>query len=155
MRLWRLSSARRARTFDGGYGVAHSGRWNTAGRPLTYCATVPSLTALEKRVHVASPHLLPPQAMVEYDVPDDLVVRRIEVHDLPTDWTRREVETQRLGNAWLDAAPEDLLMVPSVVVPIASAPDRNVLINHRRPASARISIVAIVPFTLDPRLFAR
>jgi RES domain-containing protein len=47
MRLWRLSSLRRARDFNGGYGLANSGRWNTPGRPVTYCSTVPSITALE------------------------------------------------------------------------------------------------------------
>lgn len=154
MRLWRLSSLRRARAFDGGFGLAHSGRWNTAGRPVTYCASVPSLSALEKRVHVRDPALLPPQAMVEYDVPADLVVRRIELDELAAGWHRREIETQQLGDDWLDAAQEDLLVVPSVVVPLDRAVDRNVLINHRRPGVARITIVAVLPFALDPRLFA-
>ncbi|MGA7774199.1 MAG: MbcA/ParS/Xre antitoxin family protein [Pseudolabrys sp.] len=31
MRLWRLSSLRRARDFDWGYGLTNSGRWNTTG----------------------------------------------------------------------------------------------------------------------------
>jgi RES domain-containing protein len=154
MRLWRLSSARRARDFGGGYGLAHSGRWNTPGRPVTYCASVPSLAALEKRAHVRDPRLLPPQVMVEYDVPDDLDVRRVELSDLPGDWARREIDTQKLGDNWLDSATADLLVVPSVIVPIASAPDRNVLVNHRRSETSRITIVAMIPFTLDPRLFA-
>src|SRR5436309_105001 len=64
MRLWRLSSARRARDFDGGFGLHNNGRWNTKGRPVTYCATVPSLSALEKRAHVTDPGLLPDQAGV-------------------------------------------------------------------------------------------
>jgi RES domain-containing protein len=138
MRLWRLSSSRRARDFAGGYGLANSGRWNTAGRPVTYCATVASLIALEKRVHIGDPALLPPQAMVGYDVPDGLSAHRIEIADLPADWTRREVDTQQEGDTWLDGAAELLLIVPSVIVPIETAPDRNVLINHRhrtRPAS--------------------
>jgi RES domain-containing protein len=153
MRLWRLSSSRRARDFTGGYGLLNNGRWNTAGRPVTYCATVASLTALEKRVHVDDPALLPPQAMVEYEIPDGLSAHRIEIGDLPLDWTMREVETQQAGDAWLDSAAELLLIVPSVIVPIEAAPDRNVLINHRHPDAARIAIVAVVPFTLDPRLF--
>jgi RES domain-containing protein len=153
MRLWRLSSARRARDFTGGYGLANSGRWNTAGRPVTYCATVASLIALEKRVHVGDPALLPPQAMVGYEVPDGLSAHRIEIGDLPAAWTRREVDTQQKGDTWLDGAAELLLIVPSVIVPIETAPDRNVLINHRHPDAARIAIVAVVPFTLDPRLF--
>jgi len=154
MRLWRLSSARRARDFDGGYGLANSGRWNSRGRPVTYCATVPSLAALEKRVHVGDPGLLPPQVMVVYDVPDDLPLRRVEPDDLPADWTAREAMTQQLGDDWLDAISEALLIVPSVIMPISSAPDRNVLINHWRAETARIAIAEVVPFTLDPRLFS-
>jgi RES domain-containing protein len=153
MRLWRLSSDRRARDFTGGYGLLNSGRWNTAGRPVTYCSTVASLTALEKRVHVGDPALLPPQAMVEYEIPDGLSTRRVEIADLPADWAMREVDTQQEGDSWLDGGAELLLIVPSAIVPIEAAPDRNVLINHRHIDVARITIVAVVPFTLDPRLF--
>jgi len=153
MRLWRLSSVRRARDFDGGYGLYNSGRWNTKGRPVTYCATVPSLSALEKRAHVSDPALLPDQAMVEYDVPDDVPLRRIEIGNLPVDWAMRETQSQRLGDEWLDQSSEAILIVPSVVMPIAGALDRNVLINHRHSAVARIAIVIATPFTFDPRLF--
>lgn len=153
MLLWRLASARRARDFDGGYGLSHNGRWNTRGRPVTYCSTVPSLCALEKRAHVADPALLPPQVMVTYEAPDRLAVARIEMSDLPPDWAAREVETQARGNAWLDAAEEALLIVPSVIVPLDAAPDRNVVINHRARGADAIRIVAVTPFSLDPRLF--
>jgi len=153
MRLWRLSSGRYARDFTGGFGLANHGRWNTVGRPVTYCATVPSLAALEKRVHVAEPSLLPPQAMVTYDAPDALPVHTIDIDDLPDDWATHETLTQQLGDEWLDRAEETMLVVPSVIMPIAGAQDRNVLINHRRPDAARIRIAGVVAFTLDPRLF--
>jgi RES domain-containing protein len=153
MRLWRLSSQRRARNFDGGYGLANSGRWNTTGRAVTYCSTVPSLTALEKRVHVTDTSLLAPQAMVEYAAPNAVPMRTISFSDLPSDWASRETHTQTLGDAWLDECTELILVVPSVIMPIASAPDRNVLINHRHSAIAGITITAITPFTFDPRLF--
>jgi RES domain-containing protein len=154
MRLWRLSSARRAREFDGGYGLAFDGRWNTRGRPVTYCSTTPSLAALEKRVHVNDASLLPPQVMVELDVPDDLAIRSIDLTDLPDDWAARTTRTQTLGNQWLDRGREALLQVPSVIMPLRNAPDRNVLINHRhRTAVDRIRITATTPFSLDPRLF--
>ena len=153
MRLWRLSSARRARDFDGGYGLYNNGRWNTKGRAATYCATVPSLSALEKRAHVSDPALLPEQVMVEYDVSDDIPLRRVDIGDLPAGWAIRETQSQRLGDEWLDQVSEAILIVPSVIMPIASALDRNVLINHRHPAAARITIVAAIQFTFDPRLF--
>jgi RES domain-containing protein len=153
MRLWRVSSARRARDFTGGYGLTNAGRWNTPARPVTYCATVPSLAALEKRVHVTDPALLPPQVIVEYEVPDDLRRTVVEIAALPRNWTKREIETQRIGDEWLDAASAPLLVVPSVIMPLASAPDRNVLINHRHPDAARIAVVDVVLSSFDPRLF--
>jgi RES domain-containing protein len=153
MRLWRLSSARRARDFTGGYGLLYSGRWNTPSRPVTYCSTVPSLAALEKRVHVTDPALLPPQVMIEYEAPEDMPLRALDVAALPNGWAGREVDTQRTGDLWLDAIAEALLIVPSVVMPLAAAPDRNVLINHRHAEAARIAIVRVMPFTLNPRLF--
>src|SRR4029077_17154913 len=122
MLLWRLSSARRAADFDGGFGLFNDGRWNTRGHSVTYCATVPSLAALEKRVHVADPALLPPQVMVAYDVPDGISVRRIEIDELPANWVTQQTRTQRIGDGWLDTADEVLLSVPSVIVPIANAP---------------------------------
>lgn len=153
MRLWRLSSSRRAHSFDGRYGLSNDGRWNTRGRPVTYCSTVPSLTALEKRVHVNDPGLLPSMMMVEYDLPDSLSSVTISIDDLPAGWTTQQTHTQGLGDRWLDAAAEVLLFVPSVVVPIANAPDRNVLINHRVADTSLIKIADVTPFTLDPRLF--
>lgn len=153
MRLWRVSSDRRARDFTGGYGLLNAGRWNTPARPVTYCSTVPSLAALEKRVQVNDPALLPPQAIVEYDVPDNPLRREIDIATLAADWTIREIDTQRIGDAWLDAATETLLFVPSVTLFFANVPDRNVLINHRHAGAARVTIVSVTPFTLDPRLF--
>jgi RES domain-containing protein len=153
MRLWRLSSARRAREFDGGYGLSYNGRCNTKGRPVTYCATVPSLAALEKRVHASDPGLLPRQALVEYALPARISRRTIRIADLPADWPNRENVTQRLGDEWLDAADAVILIVPSIIMPIERAPDRNVLINHRHGDIARVAIASIAPFTLDPRLF--
>jgi RES domain-containing protein len=154
LRLWRISSARRARDLDGGYGLANNGRWNTRGRPVTYCSTVPSLAALEKRVHVLSPSLLPPQNLVAIDVPDDAHRKVIAITGLPPDWTFREAHTQALGDAWLDAALELLLFVPSVILPFADVPEQNVLINHRAAGAGRVSVAEASPFTLDPRLFS-
>jgi RES domain-containing protein len=153
MQLWRLSTKRHARDFSGGYGLLHSGRWNTRGRPITYCSTVPSLTALEKRVHVTDASLLPPLILVEYEAPDDIPLAAVDFADLPEDWISREVDTQQIGDRWLDSVSQALLTVPSAIVPVPRAPERNVLINHRHSRSIEIKIVGITDFTLDPRLF--
>lgn len=104
-------------------------------------------------MHVADPALLPPQSMVEYEAPDDLPQRTVDLNALAADWIHREVDTQKFGDQWLDSMAEAVLIVPSVIMPLANAPDRNVLINHRHRDAARIKIVRVVSFELDPRLF--
>ncbi|HEY3776664.1 MAG TPA: RES family NAD+ phosphorylase [Rhizomicrobium sp.] len=154
MRLWRLSSERRARDFDGGFGISNDGRWNTRGRAVTYCATVASLAALEKRVHVIDPALLPPQVLIVYEMPDSLSRREFAIDRLPSNWTAKETHTQAIGDHWLDSKTEVLLFVPSAVMPFTGIPDRNVLINHGVADAASVKIVEAISFTFDPRLFA-
>lgn len=152
MRLWRLSGLQFAEAFDGGFGLRFDGRWNTLGHPVTYAATSPSLCVLEKLVHVEDPALLPDLAMVIYQVPDDTPVARRNLSDLPNNWRRREAETQCIGDQWLAAAEAAILYVPSAFVPIADSPDQNVIVNHRHPAAAGITIERVEQFELDVRL---
>jgi RES domain-containing protein len=153
MILWRLSGARHARAFDGGYGLLYDGRWNTAGHAVTYCATSPSLCVLEKLVHIEDPDLLPELVMVRYDVPDGLGMEAFSVADLPASWRLQESWTQRRGDRWHAAMTAPLLRVPSAIVPLDGSPDQNVLINHRHAGVAGIAILAAEPFVLDTRLF--
>jgi len=153
MVLWRLSGERHARVFDGGYGLLHDGRWNTAGRAVTYCATSPSLCVLEKLVHVEDPDLLPALVMVRYDVPDDLGVETCSLAELPEAWRLRESWTQTRGDRWHGSVDAPLLRVPSAIVPLDGSPDVNMLINHRHPDAAAIALVAAERFVLDVRLF--
>ena len=155
MQLWRLSGAAFAERFDGGYGLEHAGRWNEPGRPVTYCATGPALCVLEKLVHVEDAGLLPDDTMlVRYYVPDDLHVEESQLAELPGNWRADQRVTRRLGSAWLDRASSCLLRVPSVIVPVPDADDRNVIINHQHQDAARISIARIERFAYDPRLMA-
>jgi RES domain-containing protein len=153
MILWRLSGAQHARAFDGGYGLHYDGRWNTAGRAVTYCATSPALCVLEKLVHVQDPDLLPELAMVRYDAPDGLAVETVALAELPPSWRQQESWTQRRGDAWHAALGAPLLRVPSAIVPLDGSPDMNLLINHRHPAAAEITLVETQSFVLDVRLF--
>jgi RES domain-containing protein len=153
MILWRLSGERHARSFDGGYGLLHDGRWNTAGHAVTYCATSPALCVLEKLVHVEDPALLPALVMVRYEAPDDLIAETCAAGELPDGWKRDESWTQQRGDRWHEALDAPLLRVPSAIVPLEGSPDQNVLVNHRHPAAAAILLLAAEPFVLDTRLF--
>lgn len=153
MDLWRLASGAEARRFDGGYGLAHIGRWNTAGRRLTYCVTSPALCVLEKLVHVGTAELLPDDLfMVRYAAPDHLAIDALDPGDLPPNWARDEAATQALGDDWLDGLSAALLRVPSAIVPLAHTFDRNVIVNHRHPGAAEIRFLEATAFAIDPRL---
>ena len=153
MRMWRLSGAVYADRFDGGFGLRHGGRWNSRGRPITYCATGPALCVLEKLVHVEDTRLLPDDTvLVRYDMPDDVRIEAPEIDSLPEDWRTNELLTRTLGDSWLDGVSACLLFVPSVIVPIPDADDRNIIVNHRHLDADRIAISSIERFAYDPRL---
>jgi RES domain-containing protein len=154
MRLWRLSGVQHALSFDGGYGLLFEGRWNLISRPVTYCATSPSLCVLEKLVHIEDPTLLPDLVMLRYDAPDDIAVDEEALADLPGDWRGREAMTQAIGDDWLAGGTAPLLRVPSAIVPLPDCPDLNLLINHSHRDAGRIRLVAAEPFALDTRLLA-
>ena len=155
MRMWRLSGADYAERFDGGFGLHHDGRWNSRGRPITYCAAGPALCVLEKLVHVEDARLLPDDTvLVRYDIPDDLRVEAADIDDLPEDWRTDEPLTRALGDFWLDGVSACLLCVPSVIVPV---PDAERQEHHRQPIgtgdASRIAISSIERFEYDARLF--
>lgn len=155
MQFWRLSASTYAERFDGGYGLGRDGRWNGRGRPVTYCATGPALCVLEKLVHISDASQLPDDMMfVRYEAPDDLKIDEVPLDSLPAGWDTLGSLTRRLGNDWLDGVSACLLRVPSVIVPIADARDRNVLVNHRHEDARRITISRMETFRYDPRLFA-
>lgn len=152
MLIWRLSIARYADIFDGGYGLLNEGRWNSRGTRITYAATSPALCVLEKLVHIEDPALLPPLKMVTYHVPDDIKVDDVALSVLPDGWTRDPVHTRSLGDDWLRKAQAPLVSVPSAVLPLDGTPDLNILINHAHADAARIVILRITDFLLDARL---
>ena len=74
-------------------------------------------------------------------------------YGLPDNWRTDEPLTRSLGDSWLAGVSACLLCVPSVIVPIPDADDRNIIVNHRYGDTARIAISSIERFECDPRLF--
>ena len=98
--------------------------------------------------------LLDDTVLVRYDLPGDLRVEEADLDGLPEDWRTDERLTRSLGDAWLDGVSACLLCIPSVIVPIPDADDRNIIVNHRHGDAARIAISSIERFEYDPRLLA-
>lgn len=149
-----MSARDYAERFDGGFGLLHDGRWNSRGRPVTYCATGPALCLLERLVHVRDFDSVPDATMlVRYHAPDGLALDVQPLERLPP-WWRADADTTRsIGDDWLDGTSAPLLAVPSAVVPVAASDDRNILVNHRHADAERIAIARMERFEFDPRLF--
>jgi RES domain-containing protein len=156
MILWRSCNASLSGFFDGTGGRLAAGRWHSRGQAITYSSSAPSLTLLERLVHVDDPALLPPLAVVAYDVPDNLETEEVALSALPADWRDDAVLTRKLGDQWIRENRTPLLRVPSAILPLPDVPDRNIVINHAHADVRRIRILQThQPFAFDARLLRR
>jgi RES domain-containing protein len=156
MVLWRSCNASLSGVFDGTGGLLFAGRWHSRGQAVTYGSTAPALTLLERLVHVEDPDLLPPLAVIRYEMPDELAVEEISLEALADDWRDNVVLTRKLGDEWIASRRTPLMRVPSAILPLADVPDRNIVINHRHADSRRIKIARVhQPFAFDARLLRR
>ncbi|MFZ1772505.1 MAG: RES family NAD+ phosphorylase [Rhizobiaceae bacterium] len=144
MILWRVAR-RPFADLSGQGGLRHSGRWHSAGRPVVYTAEHPALALLEVRVHLEiSPDLIPDDyVMMKIAAPDNLVAAVASVSPFDDAGARKH------GDGWLRRGEEALQRVQSALAPESW----NVLINPLHPDAGRISVVAVMPFAFDARLF--
>lgn len=116
-----------------------------------YAGTTIEICALEKFVHLAG-MTAPPLVLVAIDVPDESSLVHVpDLSDLPAGWSDLPVSAaaQEFGRAWITAAAQLVLLVPSAIIPEA----RNAVINPRHPAYARIKLEVIRDFSFDSRMF--
>ena len=148
MTLWRFSQHA---ALDGRGGLVASGRWNTRGRGILYCAPNPATAVLEVLVHgaVRSPEAFGNFQFLKIEVPESVAVEGVEERQLPRDWVMRLDLSRAWGDRWLREARTALLLVPSVLVPETY----NELINPRHNDAARIRTLSAFPYPLDRRLF--
>ena len=114
---------------------------------MFYGASSLALAALEVLVHLP-PQMrrasaLPDVVAVGLDVPDaEIAVLAVNVPDAVA-------ESRALADNWLHSAQGLALAVPSAII----RHERNVLLNPRHAAMARVTVMVQEPFRLDPRLF--
>lgn len=153
--LWRIAmDAREYEAHDlGGKGAEKTGgRWNRPGRPVVYTASSVALACLETVVHLNADDLPLNRFLVQVEVSDDVWQsrRRLAPADLPVGWSAipEGKVSLDIGDAWLQAAPSALLVVPSVIVP----EEHNVLINPLHPDAIGIAAAKVRPWFYDQRL---
>jgi RES domain-containing protein len=155
VQLFRLAR----RLFVEGPGGAFSGegaylagsRWNTPGHRMAFAAQSESLATLEYLVHATSERLFHDAVLVVAEL-DDRYITTLDASALPKDWRSAPPahSTQRIGDEWLAAGVSTAMRVPSAVVPR----ERNVLVNPRHREFAKLKVLTIEDWGVDPRLLA-
>ncbi|HEX5043725.1 MAG TPA: RES family NAD+ phosphorylase [Candidatus Polarisedimenticolaceae bacterium] len=148
MLLWRICPrAECPRAFAG---ADTPGRWNQAGTRLVYASESRALAALEYLAHAEDGDEDTELVAIAGALPDDASVERVLPEDLPQGWDAPEhpQELRRLGSTWAESRRTAVLSVPSALVPGES----NLLLNPAHPEARQLSVHAVEPFRLDPRL---
>ncbi|AQU81613.1 MULTISPECIES: RES family NAD+ phosphorylase [unclassified Halomonas] len=140
-----------ASAFDGEGARRFGGRWNSRrGQPCIYLASSESLAILEVMVHLEDYLLLQHYALLELQLPSQLVLQ-LPSEQWPKDWREEPApaSTAELGDIWLASQSSVALAVPSVVVPR----EHNYLLNPAHPDFKQVVESATsIDFEPDRRL---
>lgn len=143
MRVWSISSYA---DLSGRGGLVSSGRWNTLGTAIVYCADHPATAMVEILVHLDPEDLPAAFQLLQIDVPDTI---EVAVPALADGWRDDEPTTQRIGTDFVNAGRRPVMQVPSVVVPFAS----NDLLSPHMAKDSGVRIIGMTAHPFDPRLF--
>lgn len=149
MHIWRLARAVYD-PLDGEGARLHGGRWNREGTPLVYTSDHLSLCVLEQLVHIDPEEVPDDLTAFRVEVPEEVLVERVEAEDLPDGWNRvaDHPECQRIGELWVQKESSPVLEVPSAVLPW----EMNYLVNPHHPKADSIQVVEQESFRFDRRL---
>ncbi len=152
--LYRVLREKYARNpFDGEGAYRYGGRWSSPGVRLSYASEHQSLAMLEYFVHLDKDD--PPDDLVlaVAEVPDDVVVERVELSDLPRNWLDPAAPPAlaRFGDEFAQRQEHCLLLAPSVLAP----GENNCLLNPDHRDFKRITLRKPQPLSYDQRMFGK
>ncbi len=150
--VWRIITARRARTAFSGEGARlYGGRWNPKGVPVVYTAESRALAMLEMLVQDEPLHAR--YVVIPATLPDGLAIERVDVAKLPPDWRlpQRTEDLRAMGAEWTASRRTAVLAAPSAVLP----EETNYLLNVRHPDFRRIRVGKPRVLVTDVRLLKR
>jgi RES domain-containing protein len=149
-RITKTTDIRRA--FSGEGSRLYGGRWNSEGIAVVYAAATRSLVMLEILVHMRNTQQTVSQVpyMLFSTSFDERLLEELPPSSLPTDWDLEPPtdSTKSIGDAWVSAASNPVLTVPSVLVP----EERTYILNPGHDLFAQIQLGSPVPCKFDPRL---
>jgi RES domain-containing protein len=152
---WRLSTPAFADALDGAGNRTFGARWNSPGRGVVYASANLSLCVLETYVHFppVQREIIPDFTATRISAPDDAGITQISIAEMAQLLSSRDSlrACREVGDRWLEAGVDLLLIAPSAVVP----EDSNIMINPAHPRMSEVEIVQKSEFRFDPRLKVR
>lgn len=149
MEIFRITTRKWANTLSGS---GFSGRWNSEGIFVVYCAESKSLACLENLVHRNGFGQNDNFCVISLFIPDDLVATEVQIQQLPIGWNdpleRGHLICRIFGDRWVAAGKTCLLRVPSAIID----GEYNVLINPLHKDFNKIVVKSVEKFTFDQRL---
>jgi RES domain-containing protein len=132
------------------FGTGISGRWNSDGKKVIYCAESIALAFLENMVRRQGAGFNLDFKIMIVEIPDDLSVTVIHSSGLPNGWRnfRDYSFCQPLGDAWYDEGKTCILKVPSSVLPESN----NYVLNPEHPDYIRIKLAGVTNLVPDERI---
>ena len=152
MRVYRIERERYLHSTLEGRGAALSSgfRWNPLHTRLVYTADSRALSMLEVAVHLDWSEDLPQDRYyVEIDIPDDMLILKVNMDELPLGWDAKPATkiTQAIGETFVRQHKAAVLEVPSAIVPF----EHNYLINPIHHDAKRIWVVRSTQMIFDQR----
>ncbi len=148
--VYRMAREKYADTALSGIGAEKvGGRWTPPGYRAVYTASSVSLALVETLVHVDS-DLMMKHIIVKIEVPDSILIERIDPNSLPKDWraSPAPLALRDIGEQWLTSETTLILEVPSVVVP----QEFNYIINPLHSDVEQLKVGQPTRFSIDPRI---
>ncbi|MEM7548488.1 MAG: RES family NAD+ phosphorylase [Bacteroidota bacterium] len=153
MHVYRICKRKYSNDLSGVGAGLYGGRWNPRGMNLLYTAGSISLACLEYLVHNIHLSEATDICLSIIEIPDDSKIHSVTKESLPDDWNETSYlphSTQSVGEDFINAGKNYILMVPSAVVPN----EFNYLINPQHSDHTKTKTVKKTdPFELDSRLF--
>ena len=111
MRVYRITTVRWSTKLTAS---GFPARWNSKGRFVLYTGATRALACLENVVHRSGEGLNHLFRVMVIEVPDDMLIKKINLDELPEGWDNFEsfTITQTIGDDWIERHEVPVLQVP-------------------------------------------
>ena len=127
-----------------------SGRWNSAGKKVLYCAESIPFAFLECMIRRQGAGFNHDYNIIIIGAPDDLPIKTISLTDLKDGWRdfRDYSICRQIGDAWFDSFDTPILKVPSAVITQC----HNYVFNAQHAGYQNITVIGVTELIPDQRI---